>query len=417
MRKTISLVSALLLSWLTVDAPTMASEPVAATLTTNHGTGDGQDRAACTCLGFEAARSADSRRVPLIDGTRVSSGFGLRLDPAGGRRTFHAGIDISAPFGTPIRATADGIVVVAWKAGGYGNYVRIVHNGGYETGYAHLSCFASGIRVGEKVARGQVIAYVGSTGASTAPHLHYSVFLKGEAIAPSCTCTASPVALVRQRSTNIRAEAAVAGPARNLSEVRQPKGGVHMTNSLTTAALLLSLTTLKAQSFTYSLDTGIPVKVISLCGQNASSQATFVDAYAKNDRGDQGYVTRFLDPTPGSLAVHSAVFTLSQCLATEGTIIDGRRIVKVLPAGFTLSKGGMTVYEAVYTDLNDGPSGSCKRGIFEDAHFVAQLDDSKAQRTPSAKPDFTVGSDGKVFPKAPVVNSQWQPLFSPPRFK
>jgi hypothetical protein len=195
-----------------------------------------------------------------------------------------------------------------------------------------------------------------------------------------------------------------------------------MKNTLVVALIVLALmfqTALKAQPSAYSLDTGVAVKLSTLCGQNVAYPATFVDAYAKNEKGDQSFVVRFLDPTPGSLAVHSAVFTMAQCFATEGSIIDGRRIVKVLPDGLTISKGGMTVYEAVYTDVNEGPSGPCHRGVFEDAHFVFQIDDSKATRTGnlSKKPEFTVGADGKVFPKAPVVNSQWQPLFSPPRFR
>jgi murein DD-endopeptidase MepM/ murein hydrolase activator NlpD len=128
----------------------------------------------------EEGKSAQKtlKRAPI--GGRVSSGFGLRRHPVLGFSRKHNGIDYPAPTGTPIKAGGDGVVVFrGWKSG-YGNYVRIRHNGSYDTGYAHASAFASGVHVGDYVKQGQVIAYVGNTGISTGAHLHYEMF-KGRA--------------------------------------------------------------------------------------------------------------------------------------------------------------------------------------------------------------------------------------------
>jgi len=115
--------------------------------------------------------------------TRVASGFNYRIHPIYKVRHFHTGIDFAAPRGTDIYATGDGVVKeVTMKAGGYGYHVIIDHGYDYETLYAHMSRFK--VRVGEKVKRGDVIGYVGSTGTSTAPHLHYEVIKNGEKINP-----------------------------------------------------------------------------------------------------------------------------------------------------------------------------------------------------------------------------------------
>ncbi len=122
--------------------------------------------------------------TPAIAPTKgwVTSGFGYRRDPFTGRRTFHEGLDIAARIGTPIVATADGVVVSAgWKEG-YGKIVTINHGFGYMTRYAHCSKIV--VRPGQQVKRGQVIAYVGNTGRSTAPHLHYEVRIKGKPVNP-----------------------------------------------------------------------------------------------------------------------------------------------------------------------------------------------------------------------------------------
>lgn len=113
----------------------------------------------------------------------MASGFGYRSDPFTKIRKFHAGMDFSAKTGTPIYATGDGVVQRADnKATGYGNHIVIKHGFGYETLYAHLSKY--NVKVGQKVKRGDVIGFVGSTGRSEAPHLHYEVHKGGEAINP-----------------------------------------------------------------------------------------------------------------------------------------------------------------------------------------------------------------------------------------
>jgi len=122
-------------------------------------------------------------RTP-IDGARMSSSFGFRRHPILGYRKMHQGIDFAAGSGTPVVSAGDGVVVEARRWGGYGNWVRIRHQGGWETGYAHLSRYGSGIRAGTRVRQGQVIGYVGSTGRSTGPHLHYETWFKGRRVNP-----------------------------------------------------------------------------------------------------------------------------------------------------------------------------------------------------------------------------------------
>ena len=120
-----------------------------------------------------------------IDGARLTSGFGNRMHPILGYSAFHKGVDFGAPAGTPIQAAGDGIVEQKGWNGGYGNYVRIRHGGGeYATAYAHLSRFASGIADGARVRQGQIIGYVGSTGRSTGPHLHYEILRRGAQVNP-----------------------------------------------------------------------------------------------------------------------------------------------------------------------------------------------------------------------------------------
>jgi murein DD-endopeptidase MepM/ murein hydrolase activator NlpD len=122
-------------------------------------------------------------RTP-VDGARMTSSFGMRRHPILGYNRMHQGIDFGAGSGTPVLAAGDGVVVEARRWGGYGNWLRIRHNGGWETGYGHLSRYAKGLRAGQKIRQGQVVAYVGSTGASTGPHLHYEVWMKGKRINP-----------------------------------------------------------------------------------------------------------------------------------------------------------------------------------------------------------------------------------------
>jgi|TARA_B110000116_G_scaffold269939_1_gene286911 murein DD-endopeptidase MepM/ murein hydrolase activator NlpD len=117
-----------------------------------------------------------------INGARLSSSFGMRKHPIDGFNKMHRGTDFAAPKGTPIVASGNGVVKKAGWCGGGGNCIKIRHNSTYQTVYAHMSKFARGIKSGVRVKQGQVIGYVGSTGKSTGPHLHYEVIVKGKKI-------------------------------------------------------------------------------------------------------------------------------------------------------------------------------------------------------------------------------------------
>ena len=117
-----------------------------------------------------------------INGARLSSSFGMRKHPILGFNKMHRGTDFAAPTGTPIMASGSGTVTRARWCGGGGNCVKIRHNSTYETIYAHMSKFARGIQEGKKVKQGQIIGYVGSTGLSTGPHLHYEVVVNGKKV-------------------------------------------------------------------------------------------------------------------------------------------------------------------------------------------------------------------------------------------
>ena len=117
-----------------------------------------------------------------INGARLSSPFGMRKHPIDGFNKMHRGTDFAAPMGTPIMASGDGVIKKAGWCGGGGNCVVIKHNSTYQTVYAHMSKFASGIRSGVRVKQGQTIGFVGSTGKSTGPHLHYEVIVNGKRI-------------------------------------------------------------------------------------------------------------------------------------------------------------------------------------------------------------------------------------------
>jgi len=117
-----------------------------------------------------------------INGARLSSPFGMRKHPILGYNKKHLGTDFAAPEGTPIMASGTGTITRAKWCGGGGNCIKIKHNSTYETIYAHLKNFAKGIKVGKKVKQGQIIGYVGSTGMSTGPHLHYEVIVNGKKV-------------------------------------------------------------------------------------------------------------------------------------------------------------------------------------------------------------------------------------------
>ena len=117
-----------------------------------------------------------------INGARLSSKFGMRKHPISGYNKMHKGTDFAARMNTPIMASGDGIITRAKWCGGGGNCIQIKHNSTYQTIYAHMSKFARGIKVGVRVKQGQIIGFVGSTGASTGPHLHYEVIENGKKI-------------------------------------------------------------------------------------------------------------------------------------------------------------------------------------------------------------------------------------------
>ena len=141
---------------------------------------DGKDEAETQPPAPLAGISIPSR-MPLDD-ARMSSNFGMRTHPVLGGRRNHAGIDLAAPTGTPVYATADGIVSRADWFSSYGLYISIEHGGELQTRYAHLSRLA--VESGQRVRKGEIIGYVGSTGRSTGPHLHYEVRIAGAAVNP-----------------------------------------------------------------------------------------------------------------------------------------------------------------------------------------------------------------------------------------
>jgi len=140
--------------------------------------------------GFVDYYDADGRSVRKallrtpVDGARISSGFGKRKHPILGYTRMHKGMDFAAPSGTPIYAAGDGVVEVAGWNGGFGKYVRIRHNGTFKTAYAHMSRIDSRVKPGQRVRQRQIIGYVGTTGRSTGPHLHYEVHQNGKQVNP-----------------------------------------------------------------------------------------------------------------------------------------------------------------------------------------------------------------------------------------
>ena len=117
-----------------------------------------------------------------INGARLSSSFGMRKHPISGFNKMHQGTDFAAKEGTPIMASGTGTITRAKWCGGGGNCIKIKHNSTYQTIYAHMKNFAKGMKVGKKVRQGQIIGYVGSTGMSTGPHLHYEVIINGKKV-------------------------------------------------------------------------------------------------------------------------------------------------------------------------------------------------------------------------------------------
>ncbi|MGD9163053.1 MAG: M23 family metallopeptidase [Desulfobacteraceae bacterium] len=123
--------------------------------------------------------------ITPIDRARLSSGYGMRRHPIKGYSRMHKGLDFAAPTGIPIMAAGDGVIEYAGRKSGYGSYIRIRHANEYQTVYGHMSKFVSGIRKGVRIRQRQIIGYVGSTGLSTGPHLHYEVHHRGKNINPA----------------------------------------------------------------------------------------------------------------------------------------------------------------------------------------------------------------------------------------
>jgi murein DD-endopeptidase MepM/ murein hydrolase activator NlpD len=119
-----------------------------------------------------------------VDGARITSGFGMRFHPILGYTRMHKGIDFGVPLGTPVMAAGSGVVEESGWKGGYGNFLMINHGNSYETAYGHLSRFAPGIHAGSRVRQGQVVAFSGSTGESTGPHLHYEIRINKQQVNP-----------------------------------------------------------------------------------------------------------------------------------------------------------------------------------------------------------------------------------------
>jgi murein DD-endopeptidase MepM/ murein hydrolase activator NlpD len=154
-------------------------------------TQDAEITTSCACTGFRDPDTSVLVALPvraLVNGSRRSSGFGKRWHPVRRCYAMHWGVDLAAPLGEPVHSAWSGVVEEAGRRGGYGNVVRIRHAHGFVTLYGHVSTFADGIQPGARVRQGQVIAYVGSTGISTGPHLHFEIHLNGHRMHPVCGC-------------------------------------------------------------------------------------------------------------------------------------------------------------------------------------------------------------------------------------
>ncbi len=149
---------------------------------------------------------------PIQTQAMINSGFGVRSDPFVGRAAMHAGVDMPGPIGTPIFATADGIVGRAGRVGGYGNLIEMDHGRGIVTRYGHLSAIL--VAPGAKVKRGDKIGLMGSTGRSTGSHLHYEVRIDGKAVNPNPFLRSSDYLVALQNRANAQTAAAMGGPAK-----------------------------------------------------------------------------------------------------------------------------------------------------------------------------------------------------------
>ncbi|WP_409433012.1 M23 family metallopeptidase [Litorimonas sp. RW-G-Af-16] len=173
-------------------------------------------------------------RATPINGARLSSSYGKRRHPILGYRKMHTGVDFAAPRGTPILAAGSGTVERANRYGGYGNYILIRHTDGYKTAYAHLNKFARGVRAGAYVTQDQVIGYVGTTGRSTGPHLHYEVHHHGKKINPRSLSQLSGKPLSASAMPEFKARRAEIDKARRNSQTIRPAALVVENNTAAT---------------------------------------------------------------------------------------------------------------------------------------------------------------------------------------
>ena len=173
---------------------------------------------------YDAAGKTAKRklRATPVNGARLSSSYGRRKHPILGYRKMHTGVDFAAPRGTPILAAGSGTVERANRYGGYGNYIRIRHTDGYKTAYAHLKGFARGVKSGSYVKQDQVIGYVGTTGRSTGPHLHYEVIHHGKKINPRRLSQLSGKPLSKDQKPAFNAQRQKIEKMRAASEVISP---------------------------------------------------------------------------------------------------------------------------------------------------------------------------------------------------
>ncbi len=151
---------------------------------------------------------ANLKRVLMqtpIDGARMSSGYGMRRHPVLGYNKMHKGVDFAAPRGTPIYAAGNGTIEKAGRQGGYGNYIRIRHSNGLKTAYAHMRKFAKGMKAGKSVKQGDIIGYVGTTGRSTGPHLHFEVLKNGKQVNPKSISSSSGEKLAGRKLKDFKA--------------------------------------------------------------------------------------------------------------------------------------------------------------------------------------------------------------------
>ena len=177
-------------------------------------------------FGFDGKSLKKAFLKSPLEFSRISSGFSMRVHPISGQWKQHKGVDFAAATGTPIRASGDGVIDFVGSQGGYGNVVVIKHWSNFSTAYAHMSRFASGIHKGSKVSQGEVIGYVGTTGWSTGPHLHYEFRVNNEARDPMSVVVpnAQPLAGAElQRFRNVAADMshrfALLNPALNNTQI------------------------------------------------------------------------------------------------------------------------------------------------------------------------------------------------------